>query len=125
MASAYGFGLPAQFGPVLPGLGFQNKQLNGSVAAHIACSFDISLWVFLQATWAQTIKLNAETIVPPTIQGPGPGPDDPVGGGGSGAGATPHSAGVIIAADKASAIATALIVIGAPKNRKRRRITAF
>jgi hypothetical protein len=87
-------------------VGFQNKQLNGIVAAHIACSFDISLRVFVQAKWEQTIKLNAETIVPPTIQGPGPGPGDPVdGGGGGGGGGAPHSAGVIIAADKASAIA--------------------
>ena len=60
------------------------------------------------------MRLKAETITPPTTQGPGPGPDGLFIGGGGGGTTTPHNAGEIIDADNTNAIATDLMAMTAP-----------
>ncbi len=81
--------------------GFNQRQLNGIVAAKSASSDDISLWVLAQYHCEHTIKLNAEMITPPVIHGPGP-VGLPLDGGGGGGG-PPLQAGATVAIDKAAA----------------------
>src|SRR5262249_19292225 len=75
-----------------------------------ACSGDISLCVVLQLHCAHAIRLNAETITPPTTHGPtlaGPvfcGP----GTGVRGAIIIPDNAGVIMDPETAKTISTAI-----------------
>jgi hypothetical protein len=61
------------------------------------------------------IKLSADTIAPPTYQGPGLAGGGRVGGGGAG-GTKPHTAGVMVRPQMAAATAIALRLTVAPQN---------
>lgn len=80
------------------------------LAAVIASSGVISRCEVAHSHSAQIIRLKAETIVPPTTQGPGLGPG-PGGGGGTDGAAMPHQAGDMTALDNATATSKVLPVV--------------